>query len=203
MSQLLVNTIQGAGNVVRVEKPNVLNAPGHVIDVSFNVSMERFYYKIPNNDNATRGSHVAEAAYSGGIILRPLDITVTPKSVNNWIHVEFNMFFEAHHDNVFNILRDGNWVGGQLYGGDQNQSRWNGMAVSRYDNNNDSTPSYLNVSWMDCPGTISPVTYSIAVRTSNGNNRDMVLNGTFANYENGGNAYEQGVSFTIAQEIAN
>lgn len=202
MSQLIVDTLRASGSSIRVAKPNVINAPGHIIDVYFTVAMQRFYHKIPNNDNAMRDSHVGQNYTAGGTIIRALDVTVVPKTVRSWFHIEFNMFYEAHHDVTFNILRDGNWLGGQLYGGDQNQARWNGMAVSHYDNNNDSTPHYLTTSFFDCPGTTGPTTYSLAAKTGDGSNRDFVLNGTFANYENGGNAYEQGVSFTIAQEYA-
>jgi hypothetical protein len=202
MSQLIVDTIRSNGSVVRVEKPNVLNIPGHIVDTTFNVAMQQFYYKIPSNNDSMRGSHVAEGAYGPGMIIRPLDITVTPKTPNNWFHIEWNVHFEAHHDVVFNAARDGQYIGGQLYGGDQNQSRWNGLGVSRYDNNNDSTPSYINMSIMDRPGTISPTTYSFCVRTSDNAQREMVLNCTLGSYENGTDNHEIGVSFAIAQEIA-
>lgn len=202
MSQLKFNTLQGVGNLVRVEHPNAIYAPGHIIQNKFNISMERFYYTIPNNDVGMRGGNFAEGINQGGTIIRPLDITIAPKSINSWIHVEFNMFYETNHNVVFSILRDGQLVGAQYFRGDASQGRWNGAGISRYDNNDNSTPSYINLPWVECPGTTNPVTYSIAAKSSGGSQYSLVLNGTLANYENGADAYEQGVSFSIAEEIA-
>lgn len=201
MSRLNFNTLQGPSNVVRVAQPNVLYAPGHVVQVKWNMSMERFYYTIPNNDGGMRGDIFAEGIQQGGTIIRALDISIQPKSVNSWIFVEFNVFYEGDHNMVFSILRDGQLVGAQ-YGSGYNQGRWNGAGVSRYDNNNDSTPSYINLPWVDQPGTLDPVTYSFAVKSSGGSNYGWTLNSTLSAYQFGSDAYEQGVSFSIAQEIA-
>jgi hypothetical protein len=201
MSRLNVNTLQGPNNVVRVQQPNCLYAPGHIIQVKWAISMERFYYAVPTNDGGMRADSFAEGSNQGGTIIRPLDITITPKSRKSFIHVEFNLFYEAHHDVIFNVLRDGNLIGAQ-FGSGYNQGRWVGAAPSRYDNNNDSTPSYLNLPWIDCPGTTGPVTYSIATISSGATARSLTLNSTLTNYLNGTDAYEQGCSFSIAQEIA-
>jgi len=198
---LRVDNIYGASNVVRVANPNVLYAPGHIVDVSYTVSMERMYYTIPTNDGGMRGDSFAEGSNQGGTILRPLDVTIIPKSPDSWIFIEFNVFYEAHHDIVFTVLRDGMLVGAQ-WGSGYNQGMWTGAAPSRYDNNNDSTPSYLNLPWIDRPGKTQPVTYSFAAKASGATARDMTLNCTYTNYLNGADYYEQGVSFSIAQEIA-
>jgi hypothetical protein len=55
---------------------------------------------------------------------------------------------------------------------------------------------------MDQPGTIEPVTYSIAAISSGASEFALTLNCTLSNYQFGADAYEQGVSFTIANEIA-
>lgn len=201
MTQLNVNTIQGPSNVIRVAQPNVIYAPGHIIQVKWALSMERIYYTLPNNDGGMRGDIFAEGINQGGTILRPLDITIVPKSPESFVHVEFNVFYEASNDVIFNILKDGQLIGAQ-YGSGYNQHRWVGAAVSRYDNNNDSTPSYLNVPWVDRPGTTNPVTYSIAAISSSGSTYSLTLNSTISNYQYGTDAYEQGCSFSIAQEIA-
>jgi hypothetical protein len=201
MSRLNVNTIQGPSNVIRVESPNCIYAPGHIIQVKWNLSMERFYYAVPNNDAGMRGGSFAEGSNQGGTIIRPLDITITPKSKRSFVHVEFNLFYETHWNVVFSILRDGNLIGAQ-WGSGYNQGKWTGAAPSRFDNNEDSTPSYLNVPWIDCPGTTGPVTYSIAVKSSDSTARSLTLNSTLTNYQFGADAYEQGCSFSIAQEIA-
>jgi hypothetical protein len=201
MSQLKFNELQGLSNVVRVAHPNAIYAPGHVIQVKWNMSMERFYYAIPNNDGGMRADHFAEGSNQGGTIIRPLDITIIPKSVNSFIHVEFNMFYEGDNNIVFSILRDGQLVGAQFQSGG-NDGRWVGAGVARYDNNGDSTPSYINLPWIDRPGTTSAVTYSIAAKSGTGSNYTLTLNSTLSNYQFGSDAYEQGVSFSIAQEIA-
>lgn len=207
MSKLNVSTIQSPSNVLRVQEPNVLYAPGHIVRVYHSTVMARAYYSIPNNDGGMRGDVFAEGINQGGTIIRPLDITVTPSTVDSWIHVEFNVFYEAHQDMVFSVLRDGQLIGASWQGGDVSTywqtGKWNGAGVSRYDNNNDSTPGYINLPWIDRPGTTDPVTYSFAVKSAGTSNFDFILNATYTNYENGSDAYEQGVSFTIAQEIAN
>jgi len=201
MSRFNFNTLQGPSNIVRVQEPNAVYAPGHAIQVKWNLSMERFYYSIPNNDGGMRGDVFAEGIHQGGTPIRPLDITITPKSPDSWIFVEFNVFYETNHNVVFSILRDGQLVGAQ-WGSGYNQGKWTGAGVARYDNNYDSTPSYINLPWIDRPGTTDPVTYSFAAKSSGGSNHDFILNATYANYQFGGDAYEQGCSFSIAQEIA-
>lgn len=201
MSRLNVNTLQGPSNQIRVAYPNCVYAPGHIVQVKWNLSMERIYYAIPNNDGGMRADSFAEGSNQGGTILRPLDITITPRSKRSFINVEFNVFYEADTDQVFTILRDGNLIGSQ-WGSGYNQGKWSGAGSSRYDNNNDSTPSYINLPWIDCPGTTNPVTYSFAVKSSNSSAKSFVLNGTYSNYQFGADAYEQGCSFSLAQEIA-
>ena len=201
MSQLNVNTLQGPSNVVRVQHPNAVYAPGHIIQVKWNLAMERIFYAVPNNDGGFRADSFAEGSNQGGTIIRALDITITPKSSKSFIFVEFNMFYETNHNVVFSILRNGMLVGAQ-WGSGYQQGRWTGAGVSRYDNNNDSTPSYINLPWIECPGVTTPVTYSIAAKSSGATAYTMTLNSTLANYQNGGDAYEQGCSFSLAQEIA-
>jgi hypothetical protein len=201
MSRLNVNVLQGQGNVIRVAVPNAIYAPGHIIQVRHNTAQERHYYSVPNNDGGMRAESFAEGSNQGGTILRPLDITITPRSPDSFIHVEFNMFYEANQDVVFSILRDGQLIGAQFSSGNQG-GLWVGAGVSRYDNNDSSTPSYINLPWIDRPGKTTPVTYSITAKSSDASNRSMTLNSTFSNYQNGADAFEQGVSFSIAQEIA-
>lgn len=204
MSALNVNTITPeSGTNVFCYRPNVVAWPGGTVQVVHNTVFKRVYYSIPNNDGGMRGDVFAEGINQGGTILRPLDIVIAPKSRRNFVQLEFNIFYEAHQDIVFTVLRDGNLIGAQntelinSYG----TGRWVGAAVSRYDNNNDSTPSYLQLNWIDNPSTINPVTYSVAVKSAGGSNFDITLNCTLSNYLDGADGYEQGTSFAIAQEI--
>ena len=201
MSRLNFNTLQGPSNVVRVQHPNAVYAPGHAIQVKWNLSMERFYYSIPNNDGGMRADSFAEGSNQGGTIIRPLDISIIPKSPDSWIFVEFNVFYECDNNIVFSILRDGQLVGAQ-WGSGYAQGKWTGAGTARYDNNNSSTPSYINLPWIDQPGTTDPVTYSFAAKSSGGSNVEFILNATYSSYQFGSDDLEQGCSFSIAQEIA-
>lgn len=204
MSTLAVNSLTPeSGSNIFCYRPNAVYWPGGHVQVVHNTVFRRVYYSIPNNDGGMRGDVFAEGINQGGTILRPLDITISPRSRKSFIKVEFNIFYEAHQDIVFTVLRDGNLIGAADSGSQDAYAtgRWTGAAVSRYDNNNDSTPSYLQLHWVDCPNTVAPVTYSVAVKSAGGSNFDLTLNATLANYLDGADAYEQGVSFAIAQEI--
>lgn len=203
MSTLSFNNLTGP---TRVASPDVIYAPGHIVQVQYTVAQQRFYYTVPNNDGGMRADIFAEGIHEGGVIVRPLDVSITPRSRDSWIFVEFNVFFEAGHDVVFTVLRDGNMVGvtqiDHSVTGFYGASKQNGIGVARYDNNNDSTPDYKQIPWVDRPGKTENVTYSLAVKSSGGSNQTFTLNTTFSNYQNGSDNYETGVSFAIAQEIA-
>jgi len=198
---LKVNTLQSTSGDIRIQQPNALYAPGQIVQVAFNVAQMRHLAAVPNNDAGQRGDWGSQAEWGGGH-LWPLDVTITPKSTKSFIFVEFNIFFEVHHDILFRVVRNGALIGSQWGGGDYSQGRWSGAATARYDNNNDTTPSYLHIPWIDSPGTTDPVTYSLAPRSSNGSNYTFYLNTTINNWQYGSDAREAGVSFSIAQEIA-
>jgi hypothetical protein len=202
MSRLNVNTLQGPSNIVRVAYPNRLYAPGHIIQVAHTVSQERIYYQLSNQDGGQRSAY-GENWYDGGRVISQLNVTITPTSVDSYIFVEFNVFFECPNDVVFTIARDFNTVGSSF---DQisalNMGKWMGAGSGRYDNNNSSTPSYINLPWIDRPGTLEPVTYMFVGKSSNSSDQAFTLNSTLTDYQNGSDNCEQGVSFSIAQEIA-
>ena len=166
--------------------------------------MQRLRYNIPNNDGGSRGDIFATGITEGGTVITPLNVTIQPKTLDSYIFIEFNVFYETDNNISFNIVRDGMLVGaafGNVNNVDYN-SRWSGAGVARYDNNNDSTPSYISLPWVDRPGTTDPVTYGFAVRSAGGSNYEFMLNTTYGSYQNGQDDYEVGVSFGIAQEIA-
>lgn len=206
MSTLLVDNLRPtSGNSILARAPNAFYWPGAHVQTVFTYCETRAYYYSPNNDGGQRADYGANYSQFGGVPIRPLDVTITPTSNRSWIQVEFNMFYEAHQDMIFNILRDGQLISTPNPIDIQNNlvnGRWVGAGVSRYDNNNDSTPSYIQLNWIDQPGTIEPVTYSIATIGAGSGQYALTLNCTLANYQNGGDAYEQGVSFSIANEIA-
>jgi len=201
---LKVNNISAIGSSVRIAHPNVIYQPGQIIQVRWSRAMQRLRYNIPNNDGGSRGDTFATGISEGGTIIRPLDVTIQPKSLDSYIFIEFCVAYEATNNIVFNIVRDGMLVGAafgnvndQLYA-----SKWTGAGVSRYDANDSSTPSHICLPWVDRPGTTDPVTYGFAVRSSGGSNHEFMLNTTYGSYQNGSDDLEVGVSFGIAQEIA-
>lgn len=201
---LRVNNISAVGSNVRIAHPNAIYQPGGIIQVKWVRAMQRLRYNIPNNDGGSRGDIFATGITEGGTIIRPLDITIQPKSLDSYIFIEFCVAYEAGNNMVFNIVRDGMLLGAafgnvndQLY-----SSKWTGAGVSRYDNNDSSTPSHICLPWVDRPGTTDPVTYGFAARSSDGSNLEFMFNCTYSNYQNGSDDQEVGVSFGIAQEIA-
>ena len=204
MSALNVNTLEGPTGVnqIRMKYPSVLYAPGHIVQVRFNQVFQRVYMNPPTNDGGMRGDNQAGDVFSGGIIIRPMDISIKPSTPRSAIYIEFCMHYEASADTVFTILRDKNLIGAQYQMEDLNAGKWVGAGITRYDNNNDSTPSYICIPWVDYPGTTEWVSYHVAVKSSNSSGQTFILNGTFSNYPNGADAYEIGTSFSIAQEIA-
>lgn len=195
MSTLNVGTLQATNGVsIEIPKPHSLYSTGHVIQTVYNVSQERHYYTVPQTDSKN-------TFYSGAcIVLEPMTIEITPKSPDSLIYVEFCLYYETHHDTVFVVTRDNNILGTNWAWG-TSIGTWNGVAVSRYDNNQDSTPSYLTMPWVDRAGTTEPIRYSVGVRYASRSTNSIILNGTYSNYQFGADAYEQGVSFSIAQEI--
>lgn len=201
---LRVNAISAVGTEVRIAHPNAIYQPGQIIQVKYSRAMQRLRYNVPNNDGGSRGDIFATGISEGGTIIRPLDVIIQPKSLDSYIFIEFCVAYEATNNIVFNIVRDGMLVGA-AFGNVNDQvyaSKWTGAGVSRYDNNDSSTPSHICLPWVDRPGTTDPVTYGFAVRSSGGSNHEFMLNTTYGSYLNGQDDLEVGVSFGIAQEIA-
>jgi hypothetical protein len=201
---LRVNAISAIGTEVRIAQPNAIYQPGQIIQVKYSRAMQRLRYNIPNNDGGSRGDVFATGISEGGTIIRPLDVIIQPKSLDSYIFIEFCVAYEAGNNMVFNIVRDGMLVGA-AFGNVNDQvyaSKWTGAGVSRYDNNDSSTPSHICLPWVDRPGTTDPVTYGFAARSSDGSNLEFMLNTTYGSYQNGSDDLEVGVSFGIAQEIA-
>lgn len=206
MSQLNVNSIFGPGSTaVRVESPSVVYAPGHIIQVVWGISKEKYYQPIGDNNDSARG-FFGGGTWNANSILRPLDLKVTPKSLNSFIHLEYNVCYEADWNIGFQILRNGHPIsirqGDPSVDGDFNLQTQQVAAVGRYDNNTDTTPSVVTFCGIDRPGTLEPVVYSVGVRCTNSRSVTMVLNGGYSNYQAGSDGLEAGVSVSIAQEIA-
>lgn len=194
---LIYETLRGANNSrVEVRSPNKLVGDGRVVQTVVKRSMERFYTQARNPWDVRGGvwkDHIA--------ILEPLEITITPTHPRSCIAINFVVNGETHHDSMYIGMKNrAPYFYNQNYGYISDNNNFVGLAIANnYDRNEDSTPFSQSV-WMfdEKPNSIEPITYSLGVYSDG--NFGFVLNGTRANYENGGNAYEQVVSQVIAEE---
>mgnify|MGYP000579564851 CR=1 FL=1 len=65
---------------------------------------------------------------------------------------------------------------------------------------NNSTPTYKNMTYVDLPNSTSALTYGLGVRSSTGSNYTLYVNRTTGS--GGTDSYETGVSWCIIKEIA-
>jgi len=139
-----------------------------------------------------------KVAYSsaGSIHIDRLDLSIKPHFSNSKIYLIWRIEYEAHHDNVFRIYRDGVQIGYNTVSGQVDHS---GVTTASYDNNTDSTPQQAMITWIDSPNTTSTVTYQVYSAGSNANYA-IWLNRTAGSTGGGGN--ENGVSQKTAMEIA-
>jgi len=191
MAHLTLGNIQGPSNLVTLQPGTNLvasttggiYAPGMVLQTVWNNTSSRRTYTSPTS---TVGQAINE-----------LDINIKPTRSNSIIWLQYMVFYEMHHDNVFTILRDGSLVGYNTTAGNNN---WSGVAVSPYDTDESSTPRTQYISWYDTPGGTSNYRYSLAVRCSTGTSYTFALNRTISSW--GQDSYETGVSAVVAMEIA-
>lgn len=191
MSNLITNNIQGPSNVVNLLPGSSLVAsatggivaPGMIVQTVWINSSSRRTYTSPQTGN---GQPIYE-----------LDLRIKPTRSNSIIYLQWMLFYEMHHDNVFTVLRDGSLVG---YNTQSGNNMWSGAGVSFYDNDEASTPRNQYISWTDSPSSTSWLNYQLAVRCSTNTSYTFALNRTLNSV--GQDSYETGVSMGIAMEIA-
>jgi hypothetical protein len=162
-----------------------VESPGSVIQ----------YQSVRSDLRATYASNNS----GNGTVITPLNVVISPKRASSMVVVEWVVGGELHQDNVFLIHKNGSLAADGFNTNIGNQ-RWSGVMTGSYDQNEDSTPANWKIRYVDFPGTTSPVTYSLAVRSSSGGNYTFALNRTL----NGASqdAYESMVSFGSAMEVA-
>jgi len=174
-----------SGNRMSFADPGALSAPGMVVQTKFIRSDARSTYSSINSGN--------------GNPVSVLDLSITPQFANSIIYCQWMVNCEIHHDNVWLV-----WKNGALAGNGYNQTvgniRSSGLASGAYDQNEDSTPSNYKFMYYDSPGSIAPVTYGLAVRSSSAGNYTLALNRTIVG--NTADNHESMVSIGIIQEIA-
>ena len=192
MSNLITNNIQAAtgstitlqpGSSIAGTKVGGITQPGMIIQTVWVSTKNRQTYTTPSSGTGQR--------------LYDLDIDIQPTYSNSLIWLQYLMFYDCHHDNVFTILRNGSLVG---YNSQDGANPWSGVASMLYDNDYGSTPTNQYITWFDSPGTTSNITYSIAARCSSNTNYTIALNRTLSSW--GQDSYETGTSLVVAMEIA-
>lgn len=191
MSNLTVSNLQGPSNLITLQPGTNLVAaatggivaPGMIVQTVWNSTSIRRTYTSPSSGD---GQAISE-----------LDLRIKPTRSNSVIWLQWMLFYEMQHDNVFTVLRNGGLVG---YNTQMGNYMWSGVDVSFYDVDESSTPRNQYISWMDSPGGTSWYNYSLATRCSSNTSYTFALNRTLSSW--GQDSYETGVSMGIAMEIA-
>ena len=134
-------------------------------------------------------------------VITDLTVNITPTSTSSIIHLQAHIFGELADDgnsynNTLFFFRDTTKLAHSSAG-----SRNVGISslTRTYDSPDDqSTPLIGRYDYFDSPSTTSQITYKCAVVTQN--NDTLFINRTVGDVD--GNAYERGISFISATEIA-
>lgn len=143
MSTLKTNTIQAAtGSTVNVASGNVLNAPGHVIQV----------VQVTSNTQFTMNSTSYAAT--------PLVLTITPSSTSSKILINFNTSSYANGSGTFSVF--------DIFRGTVSGTSLSGAAsyglAQNYSGSNGSPLSTVSGMVLDSPNTTSETTYTVGLK---------------------------------------
>lgn len=176
MSNLTVQTLSApssTGNKIHIPSPNVLYAPGHVLQVVNTFITNPTTVAVPAN-------------YQSYTNIPDLQALITPKATSSKIYVVVRWFGEwgvqtANWDAMFGLKRNGVSVGAPLTG---TTSRGITMsALSYYVSDANSTPEICMFDYYDSPASIAPVTYQVFVNSTVAatlyTNRTVGVNGEF------------------------
>jgi hypothetical protein len=192
MSNLTVANLSApasAGNRISVPAPNVLYAPGHIIQVLNTTLYTPTAVSIPNN--ATGNTNIPDFA-----------CTITPKSTSSRIYVQVRWFGElspqtSNWDTMFGLKRNGVAVGvnPNTAGGATGISM---AALGYYLSDANSTPEMMFFDFFDSPASTSALTYQVYANTT-GSTPTIFTNRTVAA---AAASYEYGSSTITLWEIA-
>jgi hypothetical protein len=131
--------------------------------------------------------------------IKELDISIKPKFANSKILLHWMINGELHQDNVIRVARDGSYI---IHGYNETQglNRWSGIAAAMYDQNEASTPHNFCIDTYDEPGGTNTYNYQIYIGSSSTTSYPAYINRTYDSA--GANAYEAGICFMSATEIA-
>lgn len=131
--------------------------------------------------------------------IKELDISIKPKFANSRILLHWMINAELHQDTGIRVARDSSYI---IHGYNEIEgtSRWSGIAAGAFDQNQDSTPANYCIDTYDEPGGTNTYNYQIYIGSTSATSYPAYINRTY-NRE-GGNAYEAGICFMSATEIA-
>jgi len=191
MSNLTVSTIAApstSGNHISIPAPNVLYAPGHVLQVINTTLYTPTAVAIPNN--ATANTNIPD-----------FFATITPKKTTSRILVQVRWFGElnpqtSNWNTMFGLKRNGTAVGvnPSTAGGATGISM---AALGYYASDANSTPEMMFFDFYDTPNTISALTYQVYANSTE--TPTIYTNRTVAS---GGVNFEFGSSTITLWEIA-
>ena len=191
MSNLTVSTIAApstSGNQISIPAPNVLYAPGHVLQVINTTLYTPTAVAIPNN--ATANTNIPD-----------FFATITPKKTTSRILVQVRWFGElnpqtSNWNTMFGLKRNGTAVGvnPSTAGGATGISM---AALGYYASDANSTPEMMFFDFYDTPNTISALTYQVYANSTE--TPTIYTNRTVAS---GGVNFEFGSSTITLWEIA-
>ena len=191
MTTLKVGNIKAlSGNTIVMPGGHSVISPGSVIQCV-----------IKRYDTATT---YTTGTIFGGVEFVDMRVSITPKQSTSLIMCSFQIHGEggSTHDYVMTVFKNGAVPDGP-YAGYNNQTDrnfWSGYAMPLpYEGDYNSTPFTSTMRYFDFPKTTNLLTYAPGVQNSNGSSYTWYLNRTVGASQAG---YEQGVSYSMAWEIA-
>jgi hypothetical protein len=192
MSTVVVDELIGRQEnnyVIGVPPGTFFKVPGSIIQTVWNLSDVHATY-TSNADNVSREISI-------------LNTTISPKYSNSEIWIDIMLFYEASNDITFQMLRNGGIITSPQpgYNSQIGNVRHSGVTSTRYETSFDqnSTPDYLHITFVDFPATTGATTYGIGSRYASGTNSSIRINRAWGQIYGD---YEKGVSQMILREIA-
>lgn len=187
MSTLSTDQLEGprdANHTIVVPNNTTFYVPGTTIQTVWRKFQNHVTYNSYNDNNSRD--------------ISGLDITITLKKANSRVLLQWWVFYEAHHNISFQAKRGGTVIG---FNNEVGNVRWSGIGVADYEHSHDqnSTPTYSHMMWIDTPGSVGPHTYTLGSRSSGGSNWDIRMNRCWGTVQDN---HETGVSWAVVEEVA-
>lgn len=184
MSTLVVNKVEAR------DTQTLLNTSGNIIQVVYARTDARNTY--------------ASAVTGDGTTITDLNISITPTNANNRLICQWMINYEANHDNVILIHRDGALITtvGEEGRNNLSNNRWVGYSPSRFEGVSgdvNSTMDNMFVMYSQIAGSTTSRTYAPAVRSSNATAFTFYLNRPAGS--TGTDSFENAVSTAVIYEV--